>query len=269
MYRAFYGLKCDPFDKGVDISRLYESSDFREFSSRMEYFRRVKGFALALGQPGSGKTTSARAFTSRLNPQLYRIVYLPLSSLSVIDFYRHLAVGFGLVPRPRKVDLFHQIQEFVANCHHQKNTTPFVIIDEAQFLPHEVLHDLRMLFNFHMDSCNYAMVLLLAQPHFANNLNLHIHEALRQRIIVHYEFTGLARPEVGQYIAALLSSAGASAPIFTEDALEAIVTASGGLPRKINLIAEKALILGALSKMQAIDSEVIQKVQQELAPLAP
>jgi len=269
MYRAFYGLKCDPFDKGVEMSRIYESTDFKEFSSRMEYFRRVKGFALALGQPGSGKTTSARAFVSRLNPQLYRIVYLPLASLTVVDFYRHLAVGFGLVPRYRKVDLFHQIQEFIVNCHHQKNITPFVVIDEAQFLPNEVLHDLRMLFNFHMDSCNYAMVLLLAQTHFAAHLNLHIHEALRQRIVVHYEFTGLTKSEVEQYISSLLSSAGAQGPIFTQDALEAIAASSQGLPRKVNLIAEKALILGASLKAQAIDSEVIQKVQQDLAPLEP
>ena len=269
MYKAFYSLKCDPFDKGIDVSRLYQSRDFGEFSSRMEYFKRTKGFALALGQPGSGKTTSARAFTSRLNPHLYRIVYLPLTSLTVIDFYRHLAVGFGLVPRYRKVDLFHQIQEFILNCHHQKNTTPLVVIDEAQFLPHEVLHDLRMLFNFHMDSANYAMVLLLAQPHFVAHLNLHIHEALRQRLIVHYEFTGLSKSEAAEYISSLLSSAGAKAPIFTEEALEAIASVSGGLPRRINLIAEKALIFGASSRMQAIGSEVIQRVQQELSPLEP
>lgn len=107
MCRAFYGLKYDPFDKGFEISRLYVSGDFKDFSLRTEYFRRVKGFALALGQPDCGKTTIARAFVSRLNPQLYRIVYLPLASLTVVDFYRHLAVGFGLVPRYRKVDLFH------------------------------------------------------------------------------------------------------------------------------------------------------------------
>lgn len=65
-----------------------------------------------------------------------------------------------------------------------------------------------------------------------------------------------------------MSSAGVQAPIFAEDALEAIAIASGGLPRKVNLFAEKALILGVLSKMQAIDSEVIQKVYQELAPFA-
>ena len=114
----------------------------------MEYFKSTKGFACVYGEPGSGKTTSLRAFTAKLNPQLFRVIYLPLSTTTVQDFYRHLAVGLGLLPKFRKVDLFHQIQEQIVKSAIQKNLTTFIIIDEAQFVQHAIFHELRLLFNF-------------------------------------------------------------------------------------------------------------------------
>lgn len=147
-YELFYGLTFNPFEKGIPVQHVFESSDYKQFVSRMEYFKSVKGFACVYGEPGSGKTTSLRAFCAKLNPQLYRLVYLPLSTVTVQDFYRHLAVGLGLLPRFRKVDLFHQIQEQIVKSALQNNLTTFVIIDEAQFAQHAILHDLRLLFNY-------------------------------------------------------------------------------------------------------------------------
>ena len=131
-YQLFYGLTLNPFEKSIEVKHIFESQDYKQFASRMEYFKSAKGFACVFGEPGSGKTTSLRAFTSKLNPQLFKVVYLPLSSVTVQDFYRHLAVGLGLEPRFRKVDLFHQIQEQIAKSFLQKNLTTLVIIYEAR-----------------------------------------------------------------------------------------------------------------------------------------
>lgn len=120
-YEFFYGLTFNPFTKGLPAQDVFESADYKQFSSRMEYFKSTKGFACVYGEPGSGKTTSLRAFIAKLNPQLFRVVYLPLSTTTVQDFYRHLAVGLGLLLRFRKVDLFHQIQEQIVKAAIQKN----------------------------------------------------------------------------------------------------------------------------------------------------
>ncbi|MDK2894343.1 MAG: hypothetical protein PWQ98_469 [Moorella sp. (in: firmicutes)] len=225
-YRAFYGLTLNPFNKDIQADHIYQSQDYKQFSSRMEYFKTVRGFALVYGEPGSGKTTSLRAFTAKLNPQLFRVVYLPLSSVTVMDFYRHLAVGLGLEPRFRKVDLFHQVQDYIVNAYHQRNMATFVIIDEAQFVHNAILNDLRLLFNFQMDSKNYAMVCLSGQPPFLNQLALQINEPLRQRIIVSYGFKGLAKDEIGPYLSSLLQVAGVTEPLFTPDAVEAMAASS-------------------------------------------
>lgn len=262
--RAFYGMTCNPFDKEIPAEKIYESGDCRQFFSRMEYFKGARGFALVYGEPGSGKTTSIRVFTTRLNPQLFRVVYLPLASATVNDFYRHLAVGLGLVPAFRKVDLFHQVQESIANLYHQKGITTFVIIDEAQFVQHAILNDLRLLFNFCMDSKHYAMVLLAGQPAFVHQLSLQINEPLRQRIVISYGFKGLSRDEVDAYLTALLKVAGVTEPLFTGDAVEAIASFSSGLPRKIGNLAEKSLLLGCQQKQRSIDAEIVQSAQEEV-----
>lgn len=258
MYKAFYSMTSNPFSKNVPVEKLFISNDLRQFFARMEYFKTVKGFAVAYGRPGMGKTTSIRAFTSKLNPQLFKVVYLPLSALTVHEFYRNLAFGLGLTPGFKKVDMFHQIQDYIINAQHQKNQTPLIIIDEAQFLGGAILNELRMLFNFQMDSQNHAMILLCGQSSFVNQLNLHIHEPLRQRIMVKHEFKGIGPDEFGPFLTTLLSSAGVSEPIFTEDAIKAIANASNGSPRIACTLAEKSLIIGAQHKHSTVDANTVQ-----------
>ncbi len=264
-FRAFYGMTLNPFDKNIPAEHVYSSTDHKQFLSRMEYFKTGRGFALVYGESGSGKTTAIRSFAAKLNPQLFRVVYMPLSSVTVIDFYRHLTIGLGLQPCFRKVDLFHQVQDYIVNAHYQRNVTTFIVIDEAQFIQHAILNDLRLLFNFQMDSKNYAMVLLAGQPSFLHQLSLQINEPLRQRITINYGFKGLDKDEVGPYLLALLRLAGVTDPLFTPDAVEAITGLTSGLPRKINNLAEKALLVACQRKVRAIDAEIIQIAQEDIA----
>ncbi len=261
---SHFGLSFNPFEKGLDAKHLYESDDCRQFSSRMEYFKETHGFAVVYGEPGVGKTTSIRSFVSKLNPLTHLVVYLPLSSLTVIDFYRHLAKGLLLVPAFRKVDMFHQIQEQIANLSHQKGITPVIILDEAQFLSPKVLHDLPMLFNFHLDSKDYAMVLFSAQPYLLNALGLHVHEALRQRISLYFEFTGLKRDEVPRYLTSLLKQAGRTEPIFAPDAVESLTSLSGGLPRKLNRLAERSLLIACQKGTLSVDAGMVQAAYDDV-----
>lgn len=263
-YRAYYGMTRNPFSKDIQVEHVFHSRDYKQFSARMEYFKTARGFALICGESGCGKSTSIRALTSKLNPQLFKVAYLPLSSVSVIDFYRHLAIALSLEPRFRKVDVFHQIQEFIANAYHQKNVVTFIIIDEAQFICNGILNDLRLLINFQMDSKHYAMILLAGQPLFLHQLSLQINEPLRQRISVSYGFKGLAKDEIQPYMDSLLKSAGVTEPLFTPDAICAITDFSSGLPRKINNLAEKSLLVGYQRQTKSLDAEIVQIAQEEL-----
>jgi type II secretory pathway predicted ATPase ExeA len=265
MYKAFFGLTDNPFRKDIPVDDLFLSQDHREFVSRMEYFKTVRGFAVVYGEPGTGKTTSIRAFTSKLNPQLHRVIYLPLSALTVMDFYRNLSIALGLPQGYKKSQMFHEIQNYITNIRNQKNLTPLIVLDEAQFLGNGILNDLRMLFNLQFDSKDYVMVLLCAQPHFLGQLNLHVNEPLRQRILVHYEFKGLGQDEVPSYLEALLRSAGLREPIFSQDAIAALARASHGSPRLLNSMAEKCLILGFQKKQRNLDSEIVELANQEMA----
>lgn len=268
MYRAFYGMTKNPFSKEVPAEEVFESEDHREFKSRMEYFRTVKGFAVAYGEPGTGKTTSVRAYVQTLNPQLYKVVYLPLSTLTVTEFYRNLSIGLGLIPRYRKVDMFHDIQQYVISAKHQKNLTPFLILDEAHLLANEALNDLRLLLNFQMDSKEYAMALLLGHPILMLKLSIHVNEAIRQRIMVTHQFRGLSKDEVPEYIEKLLRSAGVSEPIFTPEAVSALAAISGGSPRLLNSLAEKCLILGYQKKLRSLGAEVVEQARKDVPALS-
>lgn len=134
MYRTFYGMTADPFRKDIPVHQLFESEDLKAFLGRMEYFKQTKGLAVAYGRPGMGKTTAVRAFVEKLNPQLFTAVYQPLSTLTVMESYRSLCRGLGLMPSFKKVDMFHQIQDGMQTLARQKKHTPVVILDEAQFL---------------------------------------------------------------------------------------------------------------------------------------
>lgn len=105
-----------------------------------------------VGEAGSGRTSALRAFTNGLNPALYKVIYFPLSTVTVNDFYRGVAYNLALEPAFRKIDLFKQIQEGIMNYYTGKKITPFIILDELQLATSSFLSDLHLLFNFSMDA---------------------------------------------------------------------------------------------------------------------
>ena len=88
MYRAYYGLTFDPFTKEVNTKNFYKSYQFNQGLSRLDFLKQNKGFGLITGEPGAGKSSLLRYFKESLNPNLFKCVYIPLSTLTVMDFYR-------------------------------------------------------------------------------------------------------------------------------------------------------------------------------------
>lgn len=193
-YYTRYGLEFNPFLKNAK-ELLVKTHEYSETLFRLDYLSKTKGFGLITGAPGRGKTTAIRAWAAGLNPSLFKVIYSSLSTLTVQDFYRNLALELGAQPAFRKPDNFRLIQEEITRLSIEKRKTPVIIIDEANYISNAVLNDLKLLFNFEMDSRDRAVVLLAGLPQLNSTLRLSIHEPFRQRIVMNYNLEGMTKEE--------------------------------------------------------------------------
>jgi len=261
MYQVFYSLAKTPFSK--ENGGVFASRSFSEATARLEYLRKGRGIGLLVGEPGAGKTFALRSFADNLNPALYKPVYYPLSTGTVMDFYRGLVQGLGEEPRFRKVDLFGQLQQRVLSLYRDKRITPVFIMDEMHLAPAKMLTDLGLLFNFMMDSLNPFVLVLSGLPFLMQRLDTSHSQPLNQRIIMRYAMEPLEKEEIKKYIEHNLKDAGARVPLFSEEALEAVSSLSHGWPRVINNLCVNCLLLGAQAKKELIDAEIVRLAAQE------
>lgn len=262
-YTSRYGLEYNPFLKGSHNPTIV-TSQYREVQSRMNYLLQIRGFGLITGQPGTGKTTAIRNWIGSLNSAAYKTVYISLSTLTVMEFYRVLAEELGYEPTYRKAENFRIIQQAINRYVIEKRMTPIIILDEANYLKNATLNDLKILFNFEMDSINKAVILLTGLPQLNTTLRLAAHEPLAQRITTNYELKPLGKEETISYINEKLKEAGSHMEVFEKNALEAIAGASNGVPRMIDKISNQALMIGNVINQNIITSETIMKTVEDL-----
>lgn len=257
-YIARYGLEFNPFLKN-SREVLVETQEYREALFRLNYLLSIKGFGLLTGGAGRGKTTAVRSWALGLNPSLYKVVYSSLSTLTVNDFYRSLAAELGAQPAFRKTDNFKIIQNEISRLVLEKRQTPVIIMDEANYIGNAVLNDLKMLFNFEMDSRDRAVVLLSGLPQLNSTLRLGIHEPFRQRLVMNYNLEGMTKAEGSSYITAKLRGAGCTQDVFEENALEAILNAANGTPRMVNKLCNASLLIGNSSELDLITADAVMQ----------
>lgn len=255
-YTSRYGLEFNPFIKNSK-EILVETSEYKEAVFRLNYLLQTKGFGVITGGAGRGKTTIIRNWVESLNKSAYKVVYISMSTLTVVEFYKQLAEALGLEPHFRKTENFKAIQGAIERYVTEKRMTLIIILDEANYLRNGILNDLKILFNFDMDSKDKAVVILAGLPQLNNTLNLGIHEPLRQRIVMNYHLDNLSKDEAKRYIKEKVSGAGCHHQIFEENAIEAIVNASNGVPRIINQICNKSLLVANNKNINIVDTEII------------
>jgi type II secretory pathway predicted ATPase ExeA len=263
MYKSFYSLAYEPFSKGLKVSDSFASRSYQEALSGLDYLKRTRGIGLIIGEPGAGKTFTLRTFKESLNPSLYQVIYFPLSTGGVMDFYRGLAYGLGEEPKFRKVDLFRQIQNGIERLYRERKITPVFILDEMHMAKDAFLQDLAILFNFQMDSTNPFILVLAGLPHLRARLSLNQNRPLAQRITMRYQMAAFDKEEVFRYVEHHLKIAGSKMPIFTESALEAIALQSQGWPRVINKLTTNCLLFGFQMKKEQIDEGVVRIAAEE------
>lgn len=264
MYRAYWNMEYNPFSKEIGTDKMYKTEDFNEAITRLKFLEKTRGIGLFTGVPGTGKTYTIKYFLENLNQGLYKIVYLPLTSVSVIDFYRALCIGLNLEDRVSKTKMFFSIQNCIKKIVQEQKKHLIIVIDEVQLLKTEILTDLKILFNFEMDSKNMATVILLGLPVINHILSRNSLEDLNQRIVMNYDFKGISREDIKGYIKDRLKLVKVNEDKVNENVYEILPNIVDGSIRKLNLIMERALILGAIEKSYKIDNELIMKASNDI-----
>lgn len=257
MFKSFYGLTLNPFDKSLAVKHAFNSTDHKSMTDRLGYLQKTRGVGLFTAGPGLGKTYALRCFADSLNPNIAELSYICLSTVSINEFYRQLCMQLGLEPASRKADMFRAIQERVRYLLKEKRKTVMIAVDECQYLDTKIFRDLKMLMNQDYDSSDYFALILVGLPYVSNILAKPVHESLAQRIVVHYAYRGLSKEETIDYVHSRLEAAGGSRSIIDEAAIHAIAGYSNGAPRIINSVMTNALLLGSQLQKKTIDSEVI------------
>ncbi len=258
MFNDFYGLSFNPFDKQqIHEKDSFQSSDFKEMTSRLDFLKDTRGIGLFTASPGMGKSFCLRCFSKDLNPNLYRMEYICLSTISVSDFYKQCCSILGVSDRGGKTKMFREIQEQIYSIYHDKHQSFILAIDEAQYLSQGILNDIKMLMNYGYDSVNCFTLILCGESHLCNIMMRPVNEALRQRITVHYNYLGLTDKEASEYIIHKLSCAGSSKAVVEDAAIEAVTGQAHGNPRLIDNIMSDAIVIGAQLEKKCIDTEVI------------
>lgn len=257
-YFTRYGLEFNPFIKNSK-EILVDTSEYKETLFRLDYLSKAKGFGILTGSAGRGKTTALRNWAKSLNPSLYKVIYSSLSTLTPNDFYRNLVKELGCEPAFKKPDNFRIIQEEITRLSVEKRKTPVIIIDEANYINNAILNDLKILFNFEMDSRDRAAILLAGLPKLNATLGLGIHEPLKQRVVMNYNLEGLSKEEGKLYISEKLKGAGCNQTIFEDAAIEAILNASDGTPRLINKFCNASMLIGDSNKINIINTDIVMQ----------
>lgn len=268
MFNAFYGFSKNPFDKqALSVKDAFPSKDHKEMTDRLAYLKNIRGIGLFTSHPGFGKTYALRCFAKSLDRNLHEAVYLCLSTVSVTEFYRQFCAALGIDAPHGKPAMFRAIQDRLYHLYKEKKKPLLLIIDEAHEMSTATLKDLKMIMNHDYDSVNCFTLVLAGEPHLIHDLEKPVHEALRQRIAIHYSFEGLSDAETEQYLLHKFRVAGAAESILGEGTLPAIIGYARGCPRLLDNLMNEALTLGAQLERPSLDTELIMAATNNLALL--
>ena len=266
MFKDYYGFSKNPFDKqSLSEKDAFSSKDHKEMTGRLAYLKTIRGIGVFTSAPGFGKTFALRCFSKSLDRNLHEVAYICLSTVSLTDFYRQFCAALGVDALHGKPAMFKAIQDRLFHLFKEKKKPLILIMDEAHELSAAILTELKMIMNYDFDSLNCFTLVLVGEPHLRNILEKPIHEALRQRIAVHYSFSGLSDAETQGYVLHKIRVAGAAESILGQGTLPAIIGYARGCPRLLDNLMNEAFSLGAQLEKPALDTEIFMAAANNLA----
>src|SRR5436190_5414974 len=267
MYEEYYGFAEKPFSLTPDPKYLYRSQSHADAFDLLQYaIRRREGFVVVTGDIGTGKTTLCRALLEQIDRTTFTALVLN-PFLSEEDLLKRILQDFGVISREElkagrlagvtKQELIDALYDFLLALIPLK-AGAVLIIDEAQNLPRQVLEQIRILSNLETDKEKLLQIILVGQLNLQTLLRSPEMRQLDQRVSIRYELKPLDAETVSAYVAHRLTIAGGSVAVsFTAKALQQVHRWSGGIPRLINLICDRALLAAFSVRANRITPEMV------------
>jgi type II secretory pathway predicted ATPase ExeA len=282
MYESYYGFKEKPFSLTPDPKYLYRSESHANAFDLLQYaIRRREGFVVITGDIGTGKTTLCRALLEEIDHRTFTALVLN-PFMSEEDLLKRILQDFGVVSRAdvkngrlagvSKQELIDALYDFLLSLIPLK-ASAVLIIDEAQNLPLKVLEQIRILSNLETNKEKLLQIILVGQLNLKALLRSPELRQLDQRVSIRYELAPLDLETVGAYVAHRLTVAGGSQAVtFTPKALSEVHRLTGGIPRLINLVCDRALLSGFSIRVNRITDDMVAHAVDSLdlqPPLLP
>lgn len=265
MYEAFYGLTSKPFQLNPDHSFYFDSKQHRRAKAYLDYgVMRNEGFIVITGEIGAGKTTLLAGLLSSLDPNKMVVGQLVTTQLDAEDTLRMVGAAFGFrVKGVPKSELLITLEAFLLGQASQGKRC-LLVVDEAQNLSPKAVEELRMLSNYQLGNQSLLQSFLVGQPEFREILQRPEMEQFRQRVAATCHIGPLDFDDMQHYIEHRLRRAGSTGkPEFDADALDAIYQASQGIPRRINTLCDRLLLLGFLAGRTRLTVADVAEVVKE------
>ena len=267
MYAPYFGLGREPFSLAPDPRFLYLSERHREALAHLLYgVGGGGGFVLLTGEIGAGKTTVARCFLEQLPPHCV-VAYIFNPCLSVIELLQTVCSEFGITALPPDASVkahVDALNAFLLDAHAQGRHA-LLVIDEAQALDASVLEQLRLLTNLETTERKLLQIILIGQPELRDMLAQPGLEQLAQRVIARYHLGPLSAAETRLYVLHRLGVAGPHAPVpFDAAALARLHKRTQGVPRRINLLADRALLGAYGQRLRLVDARLVDRAAAEV-----
>lgn len=265
MYEAFYGLREKPFNLTPDPKYLYLSDKHKEaFAHLLFGIKNRSGFVMVTGEIGTGKTTICRNLLNQLDPNT-EVAFVFNPSLNPNELLRRIVDEFGIeTPADNALALMDALNDYLLKAAAAgKNCV--LLIDEAQNLSPQVLEQIRLLSNLETESEKLLQIILIGQPELLDKLSLRELRQLNQRITARYHLKPLDEKETLQYIAYRLHVAGGRKKIqFAKKAIRLLYKHSGGTPRVINALCDRALLIGYTREAHVISPAIVKRAAREI-----
>jgi type II secretory pathway predicted ATPase ExeA len=266
MYEAFYQLNANPFRLTPDPKFCFSHAGYKSAREYLDYALRLgEGFIMVTGRPGTGKTTLAETFLKDLDPTRVLAERVAVSGLEADDLLRAVAFAYGIEANGLdKATLRHRIQQYFI-LQKQRGQRALLIIDEAQGLPPPSLEELRLLADLQAGSQPLLQLFLVGQEALRELMCTPGMDQFQQRIIATCHLKPLDLRETRAYLKHRLCQAGWKGdPELTGAALLAIHQCTRGVPRHINKLCNRLLVLGYGKGKHILDEEEVQSISGEL-----
>lgn len=268
MYDDHYGLSGRPFQLTPDPRFWFESATHKKAMAYLGYgLSQGEGFIVVTGDIGAGKTTLVGHLMATIDHERLHAIKIVSSQIEADDLLRMVATGLDIDPTSLvKAQLLTAIERGLHAVARSGRRT-LLIVDEAQALPVSALEELRMLSNFQAGGHALLQIFLLGQPEFRRQLQGAAGlEQLRQRVIAMHHLDPMGPQEIEPYMRHRLAVVGwQGRPQFTPDAIAALYRGSEGVPRRLNQLAGRVLLFGAIEQIDTIDARAVEAVINDIA----